>query len=68
MSTFPRFEGLGVKIPATIAITNMSGSVSKRVSSVTKEKETVFAARQPGKTLGKGKGWHSTSSWLSFAF
>ena len=30
----------------------MSGSISKKVSSITKEKETVFEARQPGKPLG----------------
>ncbi|MCP3664911.1 MAG: hypothetical protein GY696_20845 [Gammaproteobacteria bacterium] len=55
MSTFPRFKGLGVKLPAAIAITNMSDSVSKKVTSVSKEKKTVFAARQPGKPLGHRK-------------
>ena len=48
MSTFLRFEGLGVKFPATIAITNMSSSVSKKVSSGTKGKGTLFGLDKQG--------------------
>ena len=39
-------------MPVAIAITTMSGSVSQKVSPVTEKKETVFAAKQPGKHLG----------------
>ena len=53
ISTFPRFKGPGVKMPVNIAITTMCGSVLKKVSPVTEEKETVFATREKFRVQGK---------------